>query len=58
MNPQQNQIMQVQQPAQVPVQPTSMVSALDNVPLVNYVKVISYGVMIFNDSPACMLERI
>ena len=38
MNPQQNQIMQVQQPAQVPVQPTSMVSALDNVPLVNYVK--------------------
>ena len=56
MNPQQNQIMQVQQPAQVPVQPTSMVSALDNVPLVNYVKVISYGVTIFNDSPACMLE--
>ena len=56
MNPQQNQIMQVQQPAQAPAQPTSMVSALDNVPLVNYVKVISYGVTIFNDSPACMLE--
>lgn len=33
-----------------------MVSALDNVPLVNYVKVISYGVTIFNDSLACMLE--
>lgn len=56
MNPQQNQIMQVQQPAQAPTQPTLMVSALDNVPLVNYVKVISYGVTIFNDSPACMLE--
>ena len=55
MNPQQNQIMQVQQPAQAPAQPTSMVSALDNVPLVNYLKVISYGVTIFNDSPACML---
>lgn len=56
MNPQQNQIMQVQQPAQVSVQPTSMVSALDNVPLVNYVKVISYGVTIFNGLPACILE--
>lgn len=56
MNPQQNQMMQMQQPAQAPVQPPSMVSALDNMPLVNYVKVISYGVTIFNDSPACMLE--
>ena len=56
MNPQQNQIMQVQQPAQAPAQPSSMVSALDNMPLVNYVKVISYGVTIFNGLPACMLE--
>jgi hypothetical protein len=56
MNPQQNQIMQVQQPAQAPAQPPSMVSALDNMPLVNYVKVISYGVTIFNGLPACMLE--
>lgn len=56
MNPQQNQIMQAQQPAQAPAQPPSMVSALDNMPLVNCVKVISYGVTIFNDSPACMLE--
>ena len=56
MNPQQNQIMQVQQPAQAPVQPPSMVSALDNMPLVNCVKVISYGVTIFNGLPACMLE--
>lgn len=56
MNPQQNQIMQVQQPAQAPAQPPSMVSALDNMPLVNCVKVISYGVTIFNGLPACMLE--
>lgn len=49
-------MMQVQQPAQAPAQPTSMVSALDNMPLVNYVKVISYGVTIFNGLPACMLE--
>jgi hypothetical protein len=56
MNPQQNQIMQVQQPAQAPAQPPSMVSALDNMPLVNYAKVISYGATIFNGLPACMLE--
>ena len=56
MNPQQNQIMQMQQPAQAPVQPPSMVSALDNMPLVNYAKVISYGATIFNGLPACMLE--
>ena len=56
MNPQQNQIMQMQQPVQAPVQPPSMVSALDNMPLVNYVKVISYGVTIFNGLPACILE--
>ena len=56
MNPQQNQIMQVQQPSQMPAQPPSMVSALDNMPLVNYVKVISYGTTIFNGLPACILE--
>lgn len=56
MNPQQNQMMQMQQPAQAPAQPPSMVSALDNMPLVNYAKVISYGATIFNGLPACMLE--
>ena len=56
MNPQQNQIMQAQQPAQAPAQPPSMVSALDNMPLVNCVKVINYGATIFNGLPACMLE--